>query len=113
MQAEETVPRKYIMGWLTLKPGMRAAFLEEYAIGAAATRQEAGCVFYDYAVSPTDPDAMVIMECFASEAAHAVHLETPHFKAVRAAFERLGVSGTFEDIWSADSKSSAVRFDGA
>jgi len=113
MQSGEAVPRKYVMGWLTLRPGRRAEFLEHYRQGAEATRREPGCVFYDCGASPTDPDAMVIMECFVSEADHAAHLKTPHFKAVWAAFERLGVSGAFEDIWSADSKPSAVRFDGA
>jgi quinol monooxygenase YgiN len=111
MQADAAVPRKYVMGWLKLKPGMRAEFLDHYAVGAEATRREPGCVFYDYAVSPGDPDAMVLMECFASEADHAAHLETPHFKAVWRAFESLGVSGTFQDIWSDSFKPSAVRFD--
>jgi quinol monooxygenase YgiN len=111
MQADAAVPRKYVMGWLKLKPGMRAAFIEEYARGVAATRREPGCIFYDYGISPVDPDAMIIMECFASEAAHAAHLATPHFKAVWRAFERLGVSGTFQDIWSDSFKPSAVRFD--
>jgi len=102
--------KKYVMGWVRLKPGMRDAFLKEYQIGAEATRREAGCVFYDYGISSTDPDLAIIMECFASEEAHAAHLQTPHFKAVWAAFERLGARGDFEDVWSDNTKQSSVRF---
>ena len=108
--ADEPVPKKYILGWLRLRPGMRAAFVAEYRRGAEATRREPGCVFYDYGLSDADPDVMIIMECFASEEAHAAHLKTPHFQAVWAAFERMGVDGRFEDIWSATGKPSAVTF---
>ena len=102
--------KKYIMGWLKLKPGNRDAFVAEYQKGALATRQEPGCVFYDFALSPEDPDTVLIMECFASEPAHAEHLTTPHFKAVWVAFQKLGAEGHFEDIWSNTFKASAVRF---
>ena len=103
--------RKYIVGWLKLRPGKRAEFAAEYRKGAEATRREPGCVFYDYGLSDTDPDAMIIMECFASEDAHAAHLQTPHFRAVWAAIERLGLEGNFEDVWSGNSKPSSVRFE--
>jgi quinol monooxygenase YgiN len=102
--------RKYVMGWLKMKPGKRDAFLEEYAKGAAATRREAGCVFYDYAASTEDADTVLIMECFESEAAHAAHLQQPHFKAVWAAFEKFGASGNFLDMWSDEAKPSSVEF---
>jgi len=108
MSAVET--RKYIMGWLRFRPGQRETFLPIYQCGAEATRKEPGCIFYDFGISPTDPDLMLIMECFASEAAHAAHLETEHFREVWAAFERLGVAGDFQDIWAADFKASDVRF---
>jgi quinol monooxygenase YgiN len=110
MPAGRTVPKKYIMGWLKLRPGKRAEFIEAYSRGAAATREEEGCVFYDYGISTVDPDTMMIMECFVSEEAHAAHLQTPHFKAVWAAFERLGLEGDFEDIWADTGKPSSVRF---
>ena len=106
----EAVPKKYVMGWLKLRPGKRAEFVEAYQRGAEATRREEGCVFYDYGLSDSDPDAVIIMECFASEEAHAAHLKTPHFQAVWAAFERLGAEGKFEDIWSDNGKASSVRF---
>ena len=32
--------KKYVMGWLKMKPGQRDAFVAEYAKGAAATRKE-------------------------------------------------------------------------
>jgi quinol monooxygenase YgiN len=102
--------RKYVMGWLKLKPGQRDAFVREYAKGADATRKEQGCVFYDYALSAEDPDTVLIMECFESEEMHAAHLKQPHFKAVWAAFERLGAKGNFIDMWSDEAKPSAVEF---
>ncbi len=75
MANEAAVPRKYIMGWLRFRPGKREEFLVIYQRGAEATRKEPGCVFYDYGVSPTDPDLMYLLECFASEEAHAEHLD--------------------------------------
>ena len=102
--------KKYIMGWLKLRPGKRGEFVEVYQRGAEATRREAGCVFYDYGLSNTDPDSMIIMECFANDGAHAAHLKTPHFKAVWAAVERLCLEGKFEDVWSDNAKLSSVRF---
>jgi len=102
--------KKYVMGWLKMKPGQRDAFVAEYAKGAASTRKEPGCVFYDYALSAEDPDTVLIMECFAGEPAHAEHLKQPHFKAVWAALEKYGAEGKFEDIWSSTFKQSAVRF---
>lgn len=102
--------KKYIMGWLHFRPGKREEFVAIYREGAEATRKEPGCVFYEYGLSETDPDAMIIMECFASEEAHAEHLQQPHFKKVWAAFERLGASGKFEDIWADTGKPSSVAF---
>jgi quinol monooxygenase YgiN len=102
--------RKYVMGWLKMKPGMRDAFLQEYAKGAIATRNEPGCVFYDYARSVEDPDTVLIMECFEGEEAHAAHLQQPHFKAVWAAFEKHGAAGDFIDMWSDEAKPSSVKF---
>lgn len=102
--------KKYIVGWLRFRAGARDEFIDIYREGAEATRKEPGCVFYDYGLSHTDPDTMLIMECFRSEEAHAEHLKTPHFQKVWAAFERLGVSGDFEDIWADTGKPSSVRF---
>jgi len=101
--------KKYVMGWLKLKPGKRDAFVAEYQKGALATRREPGCVFYDFALSSEDTDTVLIMECFANEDAHASHLKQPHFKAVWAAFQKFGAEGRFEDIWSNTFKPSSVR----
>ena len=83
--------KKYIVGWLTFRPGKR----DEYFAGAQpfieASQAEEGCLFYEHSPHPYIPDLVLIMECFKDEEAHAAHLKTPHFLEVAAN------SGAFAD----------------
>jgi quinol monooxygenase YgiN len=61
--------------------GSRAALLEAGAAMVTASRQEAGCVGYDYAWDILDPNVMRIRELWKDEAALRFHFKTPHMAA--------------------------------
>jgi quinol monooxygenase YgiN len=90
----------YVIGRIRLKPGRRAAFLEAAKPLIDATRQEPGCIFFETAVSPDDPDGMLVAHCYRDEAAHTAHLETAHVRAFRPRFEADLLTADYEDIVS-------------
>ncbi len=49
---------------------------------AAASQQEAGCVFYHSVQSQTDPREHVFMECWKDQAAIDIHNATEHFTRI-------------------------------
>ncbi|KAJ1459733.1 hypothetical protein M885DRAFT_613334 [Pelagophyceae sp. CCMP2097] len=57
----------------------QARWLEMAKDLAAASRQEAGCLFYDFVRVGTDATDFRIVECWASEAHLAAHAASPHF----------------------------------
>ena len=92
-------PRKYIIGWLTCRPGRRdelAALIGPYV---AACRAEEGCLFFDMNPSVTDPDVVTVAECFASREAHAAHLERETFRLLWDRLYDLCLEGRFLSIF--------------
>lgn len=63
-----------------------------------ATRNEPGCLSYDFFTSLDDPQALVYVECFKSEQAHAEHSDMPYVKKFLEAVRPLIVSTKFETI---------------
>ena len=61
------------------RPHLRA-FIE-------ATRQEEGCLAYDFGEDAFDPGRLVASEKWRDEAALAAHLQSPHFAAWIAAVQ--------------------------
>ena len=104
--------RKYIVGWLKLKPGRREAVLAIARAYVEACRREPGCLFFEMVPSLDDPDGLVIAECFADAAAHATHLETLGFASFWNVLNREGVSGRFENIIAGQVTPDGARFDG-
>ena len=92
--------KKFIMGWLKFKPGMRDAFVASSAWYVDVCREEPGCVFFDMCLSPRDPDVAMVMECFASGEAHDQHLTTPHFHRFWKQLDDVCIEGTFQNIFS-------------
>jgi quinol monooxygenase YgiN len=45
-----------------------------------ATRQEEGCLWYDWSRSLDDPNEYVLIEAFRDDAAGAAHVQSAHFK---------------------------------
>ena len=62
------------------KPSMREAFLTDIpASGILDTiRVEEGCIRYDYFLSAADPNRILLVEEWASEAMQQAHMQTPH-----------------------------------
>ena len=67
---------------------------------AAATRQEAGCLFFDQGLSVDQPDTVMFVECFKSAEAHEVHQATPHMRVFMANAADMIAEAKFENILS-------------
>jgi quinol monooxygenase YgiN len=61
--------------------GLRAALTRN----VAATRAEAGCLSYSYAVDVEDPDLVHVSEQWESEAAIDAHMAAPHMAEMMGA----------------------------
>jgi quinol monooxygenase YgiN len=57
----------------------------------AASRAEAGCIDYAYAIDVLDPHLVRVSERWESREALAAHLAAPHLKAWRADWSKFGV----------------------
>ncbi|TCM48114.1 putative quinol monooxygenase [Kribbella sp. VKM Ac-2568] len=49
----------------------------------AATRSEAGCLWFDWSRSLDDPTEYVLVEAFRDDEAAGAHVNSPHFKAAQ------------------------------
>lgn len=70
----------------------RAKLIEAAAAMVTASRQEAGCLGYDYAWDILAPNTLRVLEQWRDEAALRFHFKTPHM----AAF--LGALGADRDV---------------
>ena len=91
---------KFVIAWLTLRPGKRGEFMALAQPFAAATRQEDGVVFFEFHHDATNPDGVVAVECYRDHAAHEAHWTTPHFAAMWTEVQRLAVEGRFQNIFA-------------
>lgn len=104
--------KKYIMGWLKFRPGKRDAFIAASRGYIEACRAEEGCEFFDFSLSPFDPDLAMVMECFASREVHELaHLKTGHFKTFWKQLGEVCVEGRFENIFADHVEPDSARFD--
>ncbi len=62
----------------------------------AATREESGCLAYDFFACTDDPDKLVFVECFTSQKAHERHCQQPYTREFIAFHEPFHRSLTFE-----------------
>jgi quinol monooxygenase YgiN len=104
--------RKYIIGWLTLRPGMRDEFMAIARPYVASCLKEEGCLFFEMNPSESGPDIVTLAECFADVEAHTAHLKTPEFQAFWAELGRLALHGRFENIFPDHVVPDAARFGG-
>jgi len=75
----------YVIVELRLKPGTAEKAIAAARASVAETVKEQGCISYDMHQSVTDPSRLMLVERWESAEALARHMETPHFKAWRAA----------------------------
>lgn len=91
--------RKFIIGWLKCRPGKRDELVALLGPYVAACRAEEGCLFFDMNPSVTEPDVVVVSECFASRAAHQAHVEQETFRRFWNQLYELCLEGRFENIF--------------
>ena len=75
----------FLIATLRIRPDSFASVMEAVKPCLAATRLEAGCLSYDLTVNVADPEELVFIERWESQAALDAHFETPHLKAWRTA----------------------------
>jgi quinol monooxygenase YgiN len=68
----------------TVRPEYRDQWLDRVADFTAATRAEAGNLFFEWSVDTVDPNRFVLLEAFTSREAGVEHVDSEHFKAAMA-----------------------------
>jgi autoinducer 2-degrading protein len=79
-----------ILAYLTTKPGMEAKLKE--AMTAQAQRclaNEPGCLQFDVAQDPKNPERFVMLEIYKDDAAIKAHQDSLHFKDFRPVISEL------------------------
>jgi quinol monooxygenase YgiN len=78
-----------VVAFLKAKPESKEAMEAAVRVCAAASRNEDGCLMYAGHWDQSDPDRLVFVEHWASQAALDEHMTTPHFHAFVAAIADL------------------------
>jgi len=81
-----------IAGWLDYGPN-RDQVLEHFAVVAAASRDEPGCLDYTVCADPEHPGRVVVFEQWISEDDLIEHFKTPHIATFRQAIKPYPRSG--------------------
>ncbi len=71
-----------------VKPEFSERWPEIAAEFTAATRAEAGCLWFDWSRSLDNPDEYVLVEAFRDDAAGGAHVRSAHFKAAQELLPR-------------------------
>jgi quinol monooxygenase YgiN len=72
-----------VAGTFRVPPENLAALKPHMEAVASATRQEAGCLIYSYAVDVQGPGLIRVFELWRDQAALDAHFQTPHMDAWR------------------------------
>lgn len=67
-----------IAGTIPINPEHREAAIQAALNMAEATKQEAGCIAYQFYADLADPNTFLIFEEWESEAALQAHFQAPH-----------------------------------
>lgn len=78
-----------IIGTVMAKPGAREELLALLASQVAPTRNEPGCINYDFHVDAADPCCFVFYENWQSQADLDAHLVMPHLAPLFSQLDRL------------------------
>ena len=92
---------KFVVGWLKVRPGKRDEFLALARPYIAKTLAEDGIEFFEFNLSSTEPDTVIVIEKYRTPEVHSQHNQTAHFAEMWAHVQRLCIEGKFENI-SAD-----------
>jgi len=78
-----------IIGTVTAKPDTREELHELLAKQVVPTRDEEGCINYDFHVDATDPCRFVFYENWRTQEDLDAHLEMPHLRPLLSQLDRL------------------------
>ena len=81
-----------IAGTVRVPPENIERFRPHMQAMLAASRAEAGCLVYSYALDVEDPGLVRVFEAWRDPPALEAHFQTPHMGAWRAAWPSFGVS---------------------
>jgi quinol monooxygenase YgiN len=73
----------FIAAKFQVRPEDAERWVELTAEFTAATRAEAGCLWFEWSRSVEDPHCYVLVEAFRDGDAGAAHVQSDHFKAAR------------------------------
>jgi quinol monooxygenase YgiN len=73
----------FITAKFRVKPADADAWPEIAAEFTAATRAEAGCLWFDWSRSVDEPTEYVLVEAFADDQAGAAHVTSDHFRTAQ------------------------------
>ena len=73
----------FITAKFRVRPGHADRWPEIAADFTAATRNEPGCLWFDWSRSIENPAEYVLVEAFRDEDAGAAHVQSDHFKAAQ------------------------------
>jgi quinol monooxygenase YgiN len=90
--------KKYVIGRVRVKPGMRDEYLDAGRDYIETSRRDAGCIYYREARDMDDPDGLIVVECWDTREHHAAHTRRPHFSAFGPTFLKYVASATFEEM---------------
>ena len=102
--------RKFIIGWLTCRPGAREVLVDLARPYVAACRAEEGCLFFEMNPSIHEPDVVTVAECFASAEAHDAHCRGETFTRFWDRLHDLCLAGRFENIYDARVEPDSADF---
>jgi len=90
--------KKYVIGRLKIRPGQRDAYLKRSQDYIAASRRDAGSIYYQEGLDPDDPNGLIVIECWESPEAHAAHTGAAHFAAFGPVFMDFVTHAHFEEM---------------
>jgi quinol monooxygenase YgiN len=85
----EAMAELTVIARVKAKPGREAELERALQEVVGATHEEPGCLRYALHRSTEDPATFLLVERWASRAAHEEHRQTPHFKALFAKLTEL------------------------
>ena len=90
--------KKYVIGRIEIRPGLREAYMELARGYVAACRNEPGLVYYEEGPNFEDPNKLIAIECWDTPEAHAAHTRSAHFAAFGQIFMQYVVHAHFEEM---------------
>lgn len=89
---------RYVIGRFNVRPGKRPELLEAAKSYVAASRADAGCVYFDIAPMPDNPDGCVMVECWETQDAHKAHQASAYAAAFNPTAGALILKGEFQEM---------------